>query len=547
MHVIDRKNDNENAQMKRIVITLSLLVLLTLGIAPEDGYAQTQCPNASEVQFPFDTSTWSLAQDFSVPSPRHQGRYHTGEDWFISGTESLGQPVRAIAAGRVTYSFALGWGRDGGVVIIEHVFDDGSIVYSQYGHMMETETIKFPMRLSCVEAGQIIGAVGSARPAPHLHFEIKLEGADNPGPGYSWTNPYDEGWRQASKFIVNRQAWSQNWHRWHLQINDPNGFRAPLLLLSDSSLLYIDGLSLRLATYDGRVLWRLVLDRPALAVVEGQDQPLVIYQDGTVVQVDPNSEGAVQDSWQIPDVSFAAAAPIVAGEQLLLRTTDDALVALSADRRSINWRVDGIPLYKDAYVAPELIALLTQNNNLMLLNREGAVISTAPLRGSVGFTTASDNQFVVYGRGGLWKVNGSGEWGLLLNGDTPQVVENSTAVSSAVYLSDTGSVYTFDGSALNVYDTEGIQQWTVPLALSGHVEIAPLDELLLLLSNHGDLAVVQQNGVLCAAGQIYGDSSALLWYSPHAGIAPTDNALRVAVGDQVIGIDWQRFTSACNI
>lgn len=539
-----------DAKMKRIVITLSLLVLLTLGSAPEDSYAQTQCPNASDVQFPFDPNTWTLAQDFGVPSPRHQGRYHTGEDWFLSGADSLGQPVHAMAAGRVTYSFPLGWGRDGGVVIIEHIFDDGTIVYSQYGHMMETDTIKFPMRLSCVEAGQIIGAVGSARPAPHLHFEIKLEGADNPGPGYSWTNPYTDGWRQASEFVLNRQAWSQNWHRWHLQTNDPNGFQAPPLLLSDSSLLYIDGLSLRLATYDGRVLWRVILERPALAVVAGPDQPLVIYQDGTVVQIDPSSEGAAQDSWQLPE-QFAAVTPIVAGDQVLLRTADDALVALSADRRSIDWRVDEVPLYKDSYVAPELIALLTQSNALILLSRNGDVISRAQLRGSVGFDTAPDQQLVVYGRGGLWKVNRSGEWGPLLNGETPiQVAEDASEGSEAVsvvYVAETRMVYAFDGRALNAYDMNGSQQWTVPLALTGQVEIAPVGGLLLLLSSHGDLVAVQPDGVLCAAGRVYGDSRSLLWYSPEEGSVPADNVFRVAVGDQMVGVDWEQFIHVCRV
>jgi hypothetical protein len=545
---MDSKNDEP--LMRKLLITLSLLVLLTLGIAPEDNYAQSQCPNATTVQFPFDTSSWTLAQGFGVPSPRHQGRYHTGEDWFINGADSLGQPVRAMAAGRVTYSFPLGWGRDGGVVILEHIFDDGSIVYSQYGHMMETDAIKFPMRLSCVEAGQVIGAVGSARPAPHLHFEIKLGGADNPGPGYSWTNPYDDGWRQASKFVLNRQAWSQNWHRWHLQMNDPNGFRSPPLMLSDTSLLYIDDLSVRLATYDGRVLWRVVLDRPALAVVEGPEQPLVIYEDGTIVQIDPTREGAVQDSWQIPDVRFAAVAPIVAGDQLLLRTTDDALVALSADRRSIDWRADDVPLYKNAYVTPELIALLSQNNILMLLMRDGTVISKAQLAGSVGFATTPDQQLVLYGRGGLWKVNNAGEYGVLLNGDpSAQVVDTvsaSSAASTAVHVTDS-VVYAFDGGSLNAYTLAGAQQWTVPLALAGHVEIVPVGELLLMVSNHGDMVALQRDGVLCAAGRIYGDGRSLLWVSPSDGSIPADHVLRLAVGDQVIGIDWERFTEACQV
>ncbi len=540
---------NDETLMRRTLITLSLLVLLTLGIIPEHYQAQTQCPNASEVRFPFDTSTWTLAQGFGVPSPRHQGRYHTGEDWFINGAESLAQPVYAIAAGRVTYSFPLGWGRDGGVVIIEHTFSDGSVIYSQYGHMMETDSIKFPMRLSCVEAGQIIGAVGSARPAPHLHFEIKLSGADTPGPGYSWENPYFEGWRQASKFVFNRQAWSQNWHRWHLTLNNPDGFLSAPLMLSDTSLLYIDGLTLRLATYDGRVLWRVILDQPALAVVESPGRPVVLMQDGSVREIDPSSEGALLSSWRIPDVSFAAEPPVIAGDQLLLRTTDDALVALSADRRTIDWRTEAVPRWQQAYITPTLIALLTQNNRLLLLNRAGERLSTAQLRGSASFTTAPDGQLVVYGRGGLWKVNDSGEWGLLLESGRAAASTISAgsagSAGSAVHLTDSGQIYTFDGAAFSAYGTDGAAQWSVPMVMNGQIRILPMEGLLLLVSNYGELAAVQPDGVLCAAGRIYGDRRALLWVSPDDGSTPADNVLRVAVGDHVIGVDWQRFTSAC--
>ena len=126
------------------------------------------------ISFPVDRASFTLVQAFGVPSPRHQGRYHTGEDYHGPRGASLGQPVRAAASGLVTYSAPNGWGRDGGVVIIQHVFADGTTVYSQYGHMMETSTILFPARYSCVNQGDIIGAVGDIRPAPHLHFEIRL-------------------------------------------------------------------------------------------------------------------------------------------------------------------------------------------------------------------------------------------------------------------------------------------------------------------------------------------------------------------------------------
>ncbi|MBC8100251.1 MAG: M23 family metallopeptidase, partial [Armatimonadetes bacterium] len=274
--------------MRTTLLILALLTLITLGAAPNDYYAQTQCPPADAVDFPFDAAQRTriqLAQGFGVPSPRHQGRYHTGEDFYSGRGSTLGTPVHAIANGRVTYAYPLGWGRDGGVVIIEHTFADGTVVYSLYGHMMETETVKFPMRLSCVALGQVIGVVGDVRPAPHLHLEIKLAGPDTPGPGYSWANVYDEGWRHPSRFIVNRQAWTHPAHRWHLTLNDPVGLPSSPLPVADFSLMYLDGRTLRLATYDGRVLWRVVLNAPALAVIESRGQPTIVYADGLMQTV----------------------------------------------------------------------------------------------------------------------------------------------------------------------------------------------------------------------------------------------------------------------
>jgi murein DD-endopeptidase MepM/ murein hydrolase activator NlpD len=169
--------------------------------------AQTPCPPVERVDYPVDTAAFRRVQGYGAPSPRHQGRYHTGEDWSGPRGESYGQPVRAIASGRVTYSFPLGWGRDGGVIILEHTLPDGAVLYSQYGHIMETDAVKFPVIDTCVEAGQVIAVIGDARPAPHLHFEIRVgDGADVPGPGYAWRYPDEDFWRAPSGFIERFRA-----------------------------------------------------------------------------------------------------------------------------------------------------------------------------------------------------------------------------------------------------------------------------------------------------------------------------------------------------
>lgn len=191
--------------MRLWLLGVSLLVLVTLGIVPERLYVQAQCPLADAVDFPVDMAQFTLVQGYAVPNMRHHGRYHTGEDYFAGYDDTLGQPVRAIANGRVTYSYPLGWGRDGGVIIIEHVFADGSVYYSQYGHLRESDTVTFPMPLSCIEQGAVIGQIGDARPAPHLHFEIRTGGRDLPGPGYVWIHPDQDIYLHPSQFINARR------------------------------------------------------------------------------------------------------------------------------------------------------------------------------------------------------------------------------------------------------------------------------------------------------------------------------------------------------
>ena len=69
---------------------------------------------------------------------------------------------------------------------------DGSVYFTLYGHMTETDSAPFPARLACVRGGDIIGAIADARPAPHLHFEVRVSGGTNgtiPGAGYSLAIP----------------------------------------------------------------------------------------------------------------------------------------------------------------------------------------------------------------------------------------------------------------------------------------------------------------------------------------------------------------------
>jgi murein DD-endopeptidase MepM/ murein hydrolase activator NlpD len=91
--------------------------------------------------------------------------FHPG----IDIAAATGTPVRAAAAGIVTYS---GWDPEyGNLVVVEH----GLGLETRYGHN-ERLSVQVGDR---VERGRLLAVVGSTgrSTAPHLHFEIRKDGA----------------------------------------------------------------------------------------------------------------------------------------------------------------------------------------------------------------------------------------------------------------------------------------------------------------------------------------------------------------------------------
>jgi len=190
--------------MRRFTLILGLLTLSSLGIIPAYEWQAVDCGITESLIAPFDVARFKLVQSYTAPSPRHQGRYHTGEDWSIPGGEALGQPIIAAGRGKVRYSYPQGWGRDAGVVILEHRMADDVLLYSQYGHISESDGVKFRAIGACVEQGDVLGVLADVRPAPHLHFEIRLAQPETPGNGYTWTLPEADpiGYRSPSALMT---------------------------------------------------------------------------------------------------------------------------------------------------------------------------------------------------------------------------------------------------------------------------------------------------------------------------------------------------------
>lgn len=139
-----------------------------------------------------DRDDWYNAQNFGE-------NQHLGEDWNKNsgGNTDCGEPVYAIADGRIIYAqnAGAGWGN---VVIIEHLSPAGGKIESLYGHLQTINKLS-----GAVKKKELLGTIGNAngRYFCHLHFELRTADCpfwNQPGSGYGGDN---KGWLDPSEFI----------------------------------------------------------------------------------------------------------------------------------------------------------------------------------------------------------------------------------------------------------------------------------------------------------------------------------------------------------
>lgn len=514
--------------MNRFLLLIPLLLL----VFPHRSAAQAQCGYADALRFPVDPARYTVAQDYGAASPRHQGRYHTGEDWYGTSGDGYGAFVQAVANGRVTFSSPNGWGADGGVIILEHTFRDGTVVYSQYGHITDATGVAFPAALTCVREGDIIAAVGDARPAPHLHFEIRTNQPDIPGAGYTWDSPASLGFIRPSKFLLNRAARFVDGFAWAADIADETGPLSPPVSLGEggaNGLLVLDADRVLGISYDGRVLWRINLERAAVGMIPAPGglpgfAALVIYADGGVQAV--TAEGALGSTWSL---GFEIESVSSAGDAVFAHTRGDALIRLDSAVQGIAWRVENVGDPLQIVAAGDTVGVMTHDNEMLTISA-GALVDRAYLRepGSLGQSAAGE--LMAYTQGGLWTINGAGVWSLT-DDSAP-----SGGYSSAFAPLPDGSLALFDGVELQT------AAWRVPLpGIAGRVDLTVYNDVILLTSSDGVIAAVRaSDGGVCNQTRIWGDSRSKLWHA-----LGSDGVLRVHVADQIVGFNWREFLMAC--
>ncbi|MEA3337374.1 MAG: peptidoglycan DD-metalloendopeptidase family protein [Chloroflexota bacterium] len=272
--------------------------LATRAPVPQDNAA---CGVVDRLDFPLnppDAEGASLAQGFG--RRRSTGLQHAGEDWGMAGGRNLGAPVQSIGHGRVTYAQPWGWGRDKGVVIVEHVFDSGSKLLSFYGHL-DPASVTLQAD-DCVTRGDEVGRIGRPRTPPHLHFEIRTHMPDEPGPGY-WPEPGTAGWQHPSQVIWNHRIQSTPGVLWARPVSPDfqrilgSNEKDIFFVLQTDALVAIDG-------KDGSVRWRLPAQESWVdgAIAAGNSGIYLISEQGVLHAFDLAVDGEGGDPaprWQL--------------------------------------------------------------------------------------------------------------------------------------------------------------------------------------------------------------------------------------------------------
>ncbi|MFQ3536714.1 MAG: peptidoglycan DD-metalloendopeptidase family protein [Aggregatilineales bacterium] len=355
-----------------------LLAVIALLAAPQlFSYAQADldCGIVDRFDYPIDGISLDH-DDFGLFRAGFNG-YHSGIDLAF---ERPGEPVRAAARGRVTFSDPEGWDTEKGVVIIEHTLPDRSVVFSLYGHIESREPYIFPRVGQCVLRGDIIGVIGKPRnSAPHLHYEIRRMRASTGGPGYWNTDPLEGGWLHPIEFT----------EQWRLRLQP--AFRAivsasslpvaPPIWLADGNAVYATRFQLEARPLATNSQAQLV---PSWTLrVEGLSG-IAPLPDGRILGVAANRQAFVVENGRFVGAWRADRAlrtpPLRVGRTIVFLDEQNRAVAYDMDGR-VRWQSEPLGRRVERYaVSGALLAASVENDGsheLLVLNDEGRLLYAA--------------------------------------------------------------------------------------------------------------------------------------------------------------------------
>ena len=388
------------------------------GLAVEPvSQAGAQCGFVDYFDFPINPPDAELGRgggDFGIYRSRYQSN-HAGEDWGLQTRDNLGEPVYVVGHGMVMYSQPYGWGLDQGTVIVRHIFRDGRVVYSFYGHLDPPSVTLRPG--TCLERGDTVANIGDPSGRPHLHFEIRLHNPDTPGPGYWPVDPTLAGWLPPSQTIWETRMERQPGTVW---THFPTEGISQYVGATEDMFFIIEAGELRAITIaDGRVIWRQGLETNFPRVLLAAEAGLVYLSDPLghleafslptpeMMAEWNNTKVILNHAWELElDVTGSPTLMPLPGGGVIV-SVKQRTMAFSPEGEEL-WKEEGLPMLVDWQFDEEQVIISTIGNSPTLWTATEAGIE--PFAEEIsGQLAVMDDQVFVYDREGVYRVGKAGE------------------------------------------------------------------------------------------------------------------------------------------
>jgi outer membrane protein assembly factor BamB len=277
-------------------------------------------------------------------------------------------------------------------VVIRHTFPDGSYRFSFYGHLDPPSVV---LRAGdCVARGDVIGAVGRPRGAPHLHFEIRRLMPDRPGPGYWGSDPRLAGWEPPSQFIWDYRIATSPGVEW-TQSTTSTSWKGLGELRDGTFGILEDTDVLGVNLTDGSISWRQPISTTSATVMINADGSMIYIaeRNGTLraygipdLPVDEDTQNALERSliplWEIKlGISgFSTLLPLPGGGVTVFFARQMFGIS-STGQRLWNHEAIGTPQYWALGGDYLIVTVLSRTASLWTITESGATAWDTPLRG----------------------------------------------------------------------------------------------------------------------------------------------------------------------
>jgi outer membrane protein assembly factor BamB len=314
----------------------------------------------------------------------------------------------------VTYADPNGWGRDKGVIIVQHTFPDGRTILSFYGHLdPPSVTVQIGQ---CLERGEKLGEIGDPRTPPHLHFEIRTHMPEETGTGYWFEDPVIAGWLPPSQTI-----WESRMAAWPgvLWIRSAtNQSVRGIGIIDDNSYIVIeDDQFVAIDLRSGDRQWQVPGDDMIYETLA--DPPLrMLYTANLVGEIDAyvlpaetqvgsvtggESSGVPSWSLDLEGLGFPTLMSLPGGGMLVAR--DGMLVAISAEGKVL-WEAADIPRPDDWILSEKELVFSTIGGTNSLFTVDS--IGLTPWQFERGGQLARwEDRLWLYGPEGVYKLDAS--------------------------------------------------------------------------------------------------------------------------------------------